>query len=497
MAQRFYEPVARIFTNAGAVGVGYKYYFYATGTTTPVTTYQNAGLTVANTNPVLSDANGRFPEIWYSDLSQLKLIVKDSSNNTIETVDPVGATDAAVSLNDFDVRPTSYWGLTAGTSTAFTLIANPTISSYANNQTFVVQPHLDCGDSPTLAIDGLSAYAWKKYTQQGTKIALKANDLRAGQRYFCVNDGVDILCLNPSSLPILSGSATALTIASGVVTLTNNSSSYVLDTEGAAATDDLDTINGGQDGQIVILNSANAARNVVVKHNIGNIYNPNAFDITLDLTTDLVVLRYNATAVRWIVVSVSAFGSAPSVLILSQTASNASSISFTGLSSVFSKYVVEFNNIIPTNNGAGLIMQFSTDNGATYINSLYESDGLYHEAGGGSQFVDTANNATRFTLVGFDPAGAFGRGMSNTSTKGGLSGSIQIFNPASTAQHKVLGDVVYPISAIDYIAKFYVFGRYTGSTTAVNAIRFKMSTTNADIDNGTIASGTFKLYGII
>ena len=303
MAQRFIEPIARIFTNAGAVGVGYKYYFYLTGTTTPVTTYQNAGLTVANTNPVLSDANGRFPEIWYSDLSQLKLIVKDSLDNTIETVDPVGATASAISLNDFDVRPTSYWGLTAGTSTAYTLIANPTISSYDNTQTFVVQVHVDCGDAPTLAIDGLSAFNWKKYTQQGTKTALKANDLRASQRYFCINDGVDIVCLNPSSLPLLSGSATALTIASGVVTLTNNSSSYVLDTEGAAATDDLDTINGGQDGQIVILNSVNAARNVVIKHNIGNIFNPYTTNITLDLTTDIVQLRYSSTAAKWIVVS--------------------------------------------------------------------------------------------------------------------------------------------------------------------------------------------------
>ena len=303
MAQRFIEPIARIFTNAGAVGVGYKYYFYLTGTTTPVTTYQDINLTVANTNPVLSDANGRFPEIWYSDLSQLKLIVKDSSNNTIETVDPVGATASAISLNDFDVRPTSYWGLTAGTSTAYTLIANPTISAYANTQTFVVQVHVDCGASPTLTIDGLSAFNWKKYTQQGTKTALKANDLRSSQRYFCINDGVDIVCLNPSSLPILSGSATALTIATGVVTLTNNSSSYALDTEGAAATDNLDTINGGQDGQIVILNSANAARNVVVKHNIGNIFNPYATDITLDLTTDIVQLRYSLTAAKWIVVS--------------------------------------------------------------------------------------------------------------------------------------------------------------------------------------------------
>ena len=308
MAQRFIEPIARIFTNAGAVGVGYKYYFYLTGTTTPVTTYQNAGLTVANTNPVLSDANGRFPEIWYSDLSQLKLIVKDSLDNTLETVDPVGATASAISLNDFDVRPTSHWGLTAGTSTAYTLIANPTISTYANTQTFVVQVHVDCGASPTLAIDGLSAFNWKKYTQQGTKTALKANDLRASQRYFCINDGVDIVCLNPSSLPILSGSATVLTISAGVITLTNNSSSYVLDTEGASSTDDLVTINGGQDGQIIFLKSTDNARNIVLKHATGNIFNPqnnnaNNRDITLDIATDLVMLSYNSTLDYWIVVS--------------------------------------------------------------------------------------------------------------------------------------------------------------------------------------------------
>ena len=494
MAQRFYEPIARIFTNAGAVGVGYKYYFYATGTTTPVTTYQNAGLTVANTNPVISDANGRFPEIWYSDLSQLKLIVKDSSDNTLETVDPVGATASAVSLNDFDVRPTSYWGLTAGTSTAFTLIANPTISAYSNTQTFVVQPHLDCGDNPTLAIDGLSALNWRKYTQQGTKVALKANDLRASQRYFCINDGVDIICLNPSSLPLLSGSATALTIASGVVTLTNNSSSYVLDTESAAATDDLDTISGGQDGQVIILNSANAARNVVVKHNTGNIYNPNAFNITLDLTTDLVVLRYNATAVKWIVVSVSAFGSSPSALISSQTASNAGSLAFTNLSSQFSVYEFEFVDIIPATNGAGLVMQFSTDNGSNWLNSSYLSG--MTRASTSDPTAAATNNTTRITLVSFDSDA--NQGISNASTSG-FNGLARLYNPSNSASNK---QVDFKVSWVNNSAFSYQYradgsGRYNGSTTAINAVRFIMKTANSDSNNGNIASGKIKMRGII
>lgn len=395
MAQRFYEPIARIFTNAGAVGVGYKYFFYQTGTTTPVTTYQDDGLTVANTNPVISDANGRFPEIWYSDLSQLKLVVKDSLNNIVDGAgaDPVGATDAAVSLNDLDVRPTSYWGLTAGTSTAFTLIANPTISAYANTQTFIVQPHLDCGNNPTLAIDGLSALNWKKYTQQGTKVALKANDLKASQRYFCINDGVDIVCLNPSSLPLLSGSATALTIASGVVTLTNNSSSYALDTEGAAATDDLDTINGGQDGQIIYIRSTADARNVVIKHNTGNIWNPQfcnaSKNVTLDLTTDFAVLRYDSTLAKWIIVN----------LLLTD---------FTN-SKTFDGYTYLPN---------GLIMQWGTD--PTFKNfpasvtltfpiafpnsTLNAQATLYGNAPDGTIYVSTVSN-TQITLVYDESAG--------------------------------------------------------------------------------------------
>jgi len=494
MAQRFYEPIARIFTNAGLVGVGYKYYFYQTGTTTPVTTYQNIGLTVANTNPVLSDANGRFPEIWYSDLSQLKLIVKDSSNNTLETVDPVGATDAAVSLNDFDVRPTSYWGLTAGTSTAFTLIANPTISAYANTQTFVVQPHLDCGDNPTLAIDGLSALNWRKYTQQGTKVAMKANDLRASQRYFCINDGVDIVCLNPSSLPILSGSATALTIATGAITLTNNSSSYVLDTESSAATDDLDTINGGQDGQIIILNSANAARNVVVKHNTGNIFNPNAFDITLDLTTDLVVLRYNSTAVKWIVISVSAFGSSPSVLISSQTASSSASIAFTGLSSQFSVYEFELINILPANNGAAMAMQLSTDNGSSWINSNYLTDGDVTISDAVN--VEAQSSTTRVNLQIYEVDATLS--PSNTANRGGTNGRVSAFALSSSSVYKYgILDMTTSRSSSTGFCRSRGNWRYEGATTAINAVRFIFKTFNSDVNNGNIASGTIKMRGYI
>ena len=64
----------------------------------------------------------------------------------------------------------------------------------------------------------------------------------------------------------------SLTIASGVITIPNSSVGVcIIDTEGGAATDDLDTINGGFAGQITVLTPASSARDVTVKDNTGNL----------------------------------------------------------------------------------------------------------------------------------------------------------------------------------------------------------------------------------
>lgn len=74
--------------------------------------------------------------------------------------------------------------------------------------------------------------------------------------------------------------ASELTIASGAVTATK--SHHKIDTESDAATDDLDTISGGSEGDFLVIEAANAARTVVVKHATGNIYTFSGADITLD-----------------------------------------------------------------------------------------------------------------------------------------------------------------------------------------------------------------------
>ncbi len=87
-----------------------------------------------------------------------------------------------------------------------------------------------------------------------------------------------------------------LTIASGVITVTGNY--HDVDTESDGASDDLDTINGGIDGAILILRANNSARSVVVKDATGNIQC--AGDMTLDNIQDTITLIYDAVQSAWL-----------------------------------------------------------------------------------------------------------------------------------------------------------------------------------------------------
>jgi hypothetical protein len=94
--------------------------------------------------------------------------------------------------------------------------------------------------------------------------------------------------------------STALTIATGSITPTQNW--HTVDTESAAATDDIDTIvaTNATDGFMLFLRQANNARDVTIKHNTGNIYCPGSVDIVLTDTTQVVVLIYDATLSKWL-----------------------------------------------------------------------------------------------------------------------------------------------------------------------------------------------------
>lgn len=89
-----------------------------------------------------------------------------------------------------------------------------------------------------------------------------------------------------------------LTIASGVITVPAYAEMVVLDTESAAATDDLDTINGGIAGMTIRVTTTSASRDVVVKHGTGNIRLNGASDRTLDNPRHVLTLTYKESGVN-------------------------------------------------------------------------------------------------------------------------------------------------------------------------------------------------------
>lgn len=66
--------------------IGGKIYTYAAGTLTPKTTYQDAALTIANTNPTLANARG---EVLMFGSGPYRIILKDAAGNTIYDVDNI------------------------------------------------------------------------------------------------------------------------------------------------------------------------------------------------------------------------------------------------------------------------------------------------------------------------------------------------------------------------------------------------------------------------
>ena len=88
MSNRFFMPRATAFDLNGDPISGGKLWFYEAGTSTPRATYSDAGLTVANSNPVVANSAGRFGEIFLTPAVGYKVVLTDADDAVIWTADP-------------------------------------------------------------------------------------------------------------------------------------------------------------------------------------------------------------------------------------------------------------------------------------------------------------------------------------------------------------------------------------------------------------------------
>lgn len=173
--------------------------------------------------------------------------------------------------------------------------------------------------------------------------------------------------------------------------------------------------------------------------------------------------------------------------IQSQTASNSASISFTtGINSTYKEYQFWCINCHPANNDVFLTFNLSTDGGSTYAVTKTTTSfiSFQNEAGtdAGLQYQGGSDLAqgTGFQILT--------EGIGNTNDDHG-SGILQLFNPASTTYVKHFIGNFEKSNGTGYSVNSYTAG-YGNTTSAINAVQFKMSSGN--IDDGTIA-----LFGVV
>jgi len=102
MASRFVLPFADV-----GIGItpsdGALLEFFITGTSTPKDTFTTEALTVANTNPVVADAKGVFPDIWLPDGARYKVTLDDKNIVQKFEADPViGGLSSTSAKEPFD-----------------------------------------------------------------------------------------------------------------------------------------------------------------------------------------------------------------------------------------------------------------------------------------------------------------------------------------------------------------------------------------------------------
>ena len=175
------------------------------------------------------------------------------------------------------------------------------------------------------------------------------------------------------------------------------------------------------------------------------------------------------------------------VLLSTQTASSSANISFTsGIDSTYKEYIFKFTDIHPASDSVQFTFNGSADSGSNYnVTKTSTVIETYHSESGsssGNQYNTTFDIAqgTGFQSI----SGNIGNENDRT-----CAGQILLFEPSSTTFVKhYIANVQFYHSA-DFSIHHLTAG-YFNTTSAIDAIQFKMSSGNID-------AGTIKMYGVV
>ena len=172
-------------------------------------------------------------------------------------------------------------------------------------------------------------------------------------------------------------------------------------------------------------------------------------------------------------------------LLSTQTASGASSVSFTsGIDSTYKEYVFKFININPANDSTELRLNASTDGGSSYgitkTTTFFRAYNYENDSGaalgydGGSDLAQSTSPQILVTNI-------------HNAADATACGELHLFNPSSTTYVKNFYSQISNMIHWPGNDNVFVAG-YLNTTSAIDAVKF-------DVDSGTF-DGTIKMYGI-
>ena len=203
------------------------------------------------------------------------------------------------------------------------------------------------------------------------------------------------------------------------------------------------------------------------------------------------IIKLNNQAVK----NATAFGSISSLgsmtFIKKLTASSSGTLSFVNgassvvLDSTYKEYVFTLNNIHPETDGQKITFQSSTNTGSSYgVTATSSAFDAEHSEGGATSFsYNTSGDLAQGTA--YQPLSQNNVGNDNDQNAVGI---LHLFNPSSTTFVKHFIYTGSSLNSGDYLSHDFVAG-YFNTTSAVDAIQFKM-------ESGNIDAGDICLYGI-
>jgi hypothetical protein len=175
------------------------------------------------------------------------------------------------------------------------------------------------------------------------------------------------------------------------------------------------------------------------------------------------------------------------VLISSQTASNSASISFTtGINSTYKEYQFYFINCHPRTDNTFFGFNLSTDSGSNYnvtkTSTLFQA---YQDEAGTTSGLAYWTPGDLAQGTGFQRINSASLGSGADESCVGI---VKLFNPSSTTYVKHFIATSNGYDGSDYTLNSFIAG-YGNTTSAINAVQFKMESGNFD--------GDILMYGIV